>query len=97
MDRQPAIYLLTNKPNGTLYVGVTSNLVQRIWQHKSKTTKGFCGKYNLSMLVYFELFEDMYQAISREKQIKAGSRASKIVLIERGNMNWRDLYPDICD
>ena len=96
MDRQPAIYLLTNKPNGTLYVGVTSNLPQRIWQHKNKVTKGFCSKYNLTILVYFELFEDMYQAISREKQIKAGSRHSKIKLIENSNKDWKDLYLDIC-
>ena len=96
MDRQPAIYLLTNKPNGTLYVGVTSNLPQRIWQHKNKITKGFCSKYNLTILVYYELFEDMYQAITREKQIKAGSRKSKIILIEHHNKEWMDLYPEIC-
>ena len=96
MDRQPAIYLLTNKPNGTLYVDVTSNLPQRIWQHKNKITKGFSSKYNLTILVYFELFEDMYQAISREKQIKAGSRHSKIKLIENYNKEWKDLYLDIC-
>jgi putative endonuclease len=78
MNRQPAIYILANKPNGTLYTGVTSNLPQRIWQHKNKIAKGFCSKYNLTLLVYFELFEDMYHAISREKQIKAGSRQSKI-------------------
>jgi len=97
MNRQPAIYLLTNKPNGTLYTGVTSNLPGRIWQHKNKITKGFCSKYNLTILVYFELFEDMYSAISREKQIKAGSRKAKIKLIESVNQEWRDLYADICD
>ena len=97
MNRQPAIYLLTNRPNGTLYTGVTSNLRQRIWQHKNKTTKGFSNKYNLTILVYYELLEDMYQAISREKQIKAGSRKSKVMLIESLNKDWKDLYPDICD
>ena len=96
MKRQPAIYIITNKPNGTLYVGVTSNLAQRIWQLKNKVTKGFCSKYNLTILVYFELFEDMYQAISREKQIKAGSRKSKVMLIENLNNDWKDLYIDIC-
>ena len=97
MNRQPATYLLTNKPNGTLYTGVTSNLPARIWQHKNKITKGFCSKYNLTILVYFELFEDMYSAISREKQKKAGSRKAKIKLIESVNQEWKDLYADICD
>ena len=96
MDRQPAIYLLTNEPNGTLYVGVTGNLAQRIWQHRNKITKGFSLKCNLTILVYYELFEDMYQAISREKQIKTGSRNSKIRLIGNFNKGWEDLYPDIC-
>ena len=96
MDRKPAIYLLTNRPNGTLYTGVTSDLPRRIWQHKNKITKGFTYKYNLTKLVYFELFEDMYEAISREKQIKAGSRRAKINLIESINKAWDDLYSDIC-
>ena len=96
MSRQPAVYLLTNRPNGTLYTGVTSNLPKRVWQHKTKITKGFSSKYNLTILVYFELIEDMYQAISREKQIKAGSRKAKIRLIENINPDWKDLYPDIC-
>ncbi len=96
MSRQPAVYILTNKPNGTLYTGVTSNLPGRIWQHKNKVTKGFSAKYNLTKLVYFELFEDMYAAISREKQIKAGSRMAKLKLVESTNCEWRDLYPDIC-
>ena len=95
MNKQPAIYILTNKPNGTLYTGVTSDLPGRIWQHKNSFTKGFTGKYNLKLLVYFELFEDMYAAISREKQIKAGSRKVKIELIESVNPNWNDLYSDI--
>ena len=66
MNQLPAVYLLTNRPNGTLYTGVTSNLPKRLWQHRDKITKGFTAKYNLTMLVYFELFGDMYQAISRE-------------------------------
>jgi putative endonuclease len=99
MHRQPAVYLLTNRPNGTLYTGVTSNLPKRIWQHKNKVTKGSSFKYNLTRLVYFELLEDMYQAISREKQLKAGprkARKAKVNLIEASNPDWRDLYPDIC-
>ena len=96
MTRHPAIYLLTKRQNGTLYTGVTSDLPKRIWQHKNKITKGFTAKYNLTRLVYYEIFEDMYQAISREKQIKAGSRGSKIKLVESINPDWRDLYPDIC-
>ena len=95
MNRQPAIYLLTNKPNGTIYVGVTSNLPQRIWQHKNKIMKGFSYKYNLTNLVYFELYNDMYEAITRKKQIKAGSRKAKIDLIESVNPGWDDLYLEI--
>ncbi|MGB5277623.1 MAG: GIY-YIG nuclease family protein [Gammaproteobacteria bacterium] len=96
MYRNPAVYLLTNRPNGTLYTGVTSDLVKRVWQHKNKIARGFTYKYNLNQLVYFELFEDMYEAISREKQIKAGSRQAKIKLIESVNKDWKDLYQDIC-
>ena len=95
MNRKPAVYLLTNKTNGTLYTGVTSDLPKRVWQHKNKISKGFCTKYTLTKLGYFELFEDMYQAISREKQIKAGSRKAKVKLIESINPVWRDLYQDL--
>ena len=95
MTRQPAIYILTNKKNGTLYTGVTSNLPRRIWEHKNKITQGFSAKYKLNKLVYFEVFDEMYQAISREKQIKGGSRKAKIKLIESINQDWKDLYPDI--
>jgi putative endonuclease len=96
MQRQPAVYILTNRVNGTLYTGVTSNLPQRIWQHKNKEVAGFTAKYCITRLVYFELFEDMYQAISREKHVKSGSRKSKIELIEAFNPTWRDLYVEIC-
>jgi len=96
MKKQPAVYLLTNKPDGTLYTGVTSDLPRRMWQHKNKAMKGFSARYNLNRLVYFELFEDMYEAISGEKQIKAGSRKAKIKLIERDNPEWRDLYTEVC-
>ena len=97
MSEKPAVYLLTNKPNGTLYTGVTSDLPKRIWQHKNRAINGFSAKYNLTRLVYFELFDDMYTAISREKQIKAGSRRAKICLIERSNKAWRDLYRGITE
>ena len=76
MKKQPAIYLLTNKPNGTLYTGVTSDLPGRIWQHRNNATKGFTSKYNLKMLIYFELFEDMYSAISREKRKRKSKKSS---------------------
>ena len=95
MPKVSAVYFMSNRRNGTLYTGVTSNLPKRIWQHKNGITNGFCDKYNLRRLVHFELFEDMYEAISREKQIKAGSRKAKIKLINRINADWRDLYPDI--
>jgi len=95
MKRQAAVYLLTNKPDGTLYTGVTSDLSRRVWQHKNSVMKGFSARYNLNRLVYFELFEDIYEAISREKQIKAGSRKAKTKLIEHNNPEWRDLYTEV--
>lgn len=93
--KQPYIYILTNHRNGTLYTGVTSNLVQRIWQHKNKMLDGFTKKYDVSMLVYYELYDTMENAITREKQIKAGSRKKKLKLIETINPNWHDLYDEI--
>ena len=96
LERQPAIYLLTNRRYGALYTGVTNNLIRRVWQHKCKFVDGFPAKYNLTRLVYFETFEDMYEAISREKQIKGGSRKKKIALIRSINPEWRDLYDEIC-
>lgn len=92
---QPALYIITNRRKGTLYTGVTSNLLQRIYQHKNKLIDGFSKRYGLDQLVYFEIADDMLTAIAREKQIKAGSRARKIALIESLNPEWRDLYPDI--
>ncbi len=94
--KQPAIYIMANKPNGTLYTGVTSNLIQRIWQHKQGFVQGFTKKYHIKTLVYFETCEDMKSAIEREKQIKAGSRKKKIELIVSINPKWNDLYDDIC-
>ena len=91
--KNPFVYVLTNKPNGTLYVGVTSDLIKRIWQHKNSVTKGFTFKYNVHDLVWYEQHGSMESAILREKQIKAGSRQKKIQLIEGMNPTWEDLYP----
>lgn len=93
--KEPAIYIITNRKNGTLYTGVTSDIIQRIYQHKNGITKGFTSKYSCKTLVYFELHDTMYDAISREKQIKAGSRADKLRLIEGMNPTWKDLYEEI--
>ena len=93
--KQPAIYILTNKKDGVLYTGVTSNLVKRIFEHKNEITKGFASKYKCKMLVYYETFNDIENAILREKQIKAGSRQKKITLIESNNPDWKDLYETI--
>ena len=92
---QPAIYILASERNGTLYIGVTSNLVQRIWQHKSDLVEGFTEKYGVHSLVYFELLDDMFQAITREKQLKKWNRAWKLALIEKQNPTWQDLWPTI--
>ena len=92
---QPAIYILASQPHGTLYVGVTSNLIQRVWQHKNNLALGFSQKYGVHTLVYFELHATMADAISREKQLKAGSRAKKVALIEDLNPTWSDLYPGL--
>ena len=94
--KQPAIYIMANKPNGTIYVGVTSNLIQRIFQHKNNLCEGFTKKYNCKSLVYYEIFDDMESAISREKQIKSSSRDKKIMMIESMNKKWDDLYGLIC-
>ena len=96
MEKQYHIYIITNAHNTTLYVGVTSNLVQRIFQHKNKLVEGFTKKYNLHKLVYFEQTQDVQSAIAREKQLKSGSRKKKIALIEKANALWEDLYSDIC-
>jgi putative endonuclease len=93
--KQPAAYILASGRNGTLYVGVTSNLIGRVWQHKADLVEGFTRRYSVHDLVYFELCDDMLTAIAREKQIKAGSRARKVALIESVNSEWRDLYVNI--
>ena len=91
------VYIITNKNNTTLYIGVTSNLCQRILEHKLKRYQNsFSTKYNLSKLVYFEAFEDITDAIGREKQLKAGSRQKKLDLINAANQDWNDLYNEVC-
>ena len=96
IQKEPAIYMMANKPNGTIYVGVTNDLVRRVYEHKYNLMPGFTQKYACHRLVYHEAFETMFDAISREKQIKAGSRKKKIILIETLNPQWRDLYDTIC-
>ncbi|WP_047550205.1 GIY-YIG nuclease family protein [Methylotenera sp. G11] len=92
---QPCIYILASKKNGILYVGVTSDLIKRVWQHKNDLAEGFTKKYAVHELVYYEIHETMESAIAREKNIKAWKRAWKIELIERSNLVWRDLYHDL--
>lgn len=95
MDQQSYVYILTNKPNGTLYIGVTSSLIKRIYEHKNNVCDGFSKKYNTKQLVYFEIHDDIYQAITREKQLKKWQRDWKIKLIEKNNPYWVDLYDDL--
>jgi len=95
MDRQPCVYILTNQRNGTLYVGVTSNLSKRIWEHKNKVVEGFTEKYGLNNLVWYELHETMESAISREKTVKSWKRYWKLKAIEEMNPEWHDLYEDL--
>ncbi len=91
MPKQFYVYILASKRNGTLYIGVTSNLVQRTWQHKEGQADGFSKKYGIKNLVYFEVHETAESALTREKQMKKWERAWKIRLIERNNADWRDL------
>ena len=94
-DRQPAVYILASRMRGTLYTGVTSDLVQRVWQHRSGCVGGFTTRYDVGLLVWFEMHPSMESAIGREKAIKEWKRAWKLGLIEEANPRWRDLYPDI--
>ena len=92
--KAPAVYLITNKPYGTLYVGVTSNLLARVWQHKNDQVEGFSKRYNIHRLVWFEQHETMVAAITREKLIKGWFRDWKVNLVQADNPTWRDLYDD---
>ena len=93
MDKQPAVYIMSNQAGGTLYTGVTSRLLQHVYEHRTAVT-GFTARYRCHRLVYFALFDRMDVAIAEEKRIKAGSRAGKIALIEALNPSWRDLAED---
>ena len=95
MSKHPAVYILASKPHGTLYIGVTSDLIKRIWEHKQDFVEGFTKKYGIHTLVYFEQCDDMANAIQREKQLKKWNRAWKLELIETLNPEWRDLWPEI--
>ena len=95
MNRQPAVYILASKRNGTLYIGVTSNLIKRIWEHKNNLVEGFTRQYSIYLLVWYELHATMDAAIVREKQLKSWKRHWKLDLIEKDNPGWRDLYMDI--
>ena len=93
--KQPAVYIMANKRNGTFYTGVTSNLVQRAQQHRESLIPGFTARYECKMLVWHESHETMEAAILREKQIKGGSRRKKLALVESQNPTWRDLFEEL--
>ena len=95
MKRQPTVYILANNQNGTLYIGVTSDLVKRVWEHKNDLIEGFTRKYGVHQLAYYEMHTDMLAAITREKQLKKWNRAWKLELIEEKNPQWKDLWGEI--
>jgi putative endonuclease len=92
LSREPCVYILANRRQGTLYTGVTSNLAERVFRHRQGLTPGFTSRYGCNRLVFYERYERMDEAIAREKQIKGGSRARKISLVEAMNPEWNDLY-----
>jgi putative endonuclease len=96
MSKQPCVYLLSSGRNGTLYVGVTSNLIKRVWEHKNHVVDGFTKKYQVDRLVWYEVHETMESAIQREKAIKEWQRTWKLRLIEKFNPDWADLYESLC-
>ncbi len=95
MTKHPCVYILASKPHGTLYIGVTSHLIKRCWEHRNEFVKGFTKTYNVYRLVYYEIHPDMIVAIAREKQLKRWNRAWKLQLIENHNPDWRDLWEEI--
>lgn len=95
MSKHFYVYIMTNKDNSVLYTGVTNDLIRRVYEHKEKLIKGFTKKYNATKLVYYEIFENSYDSITREKQIKAGSRKKKLDLINKFNKEWKDIYYDL--
>lgn len=94
-NKQYYVYIMASKRDGMLYIGVTSDLLKRVYEHKNDLTRGFTNKYHIHNLVYFEVTEDINSAITREKQLKKWNRAWKIALIEKNNPDWRDLYSDL--
>ena len=96
MPKISYVYILASQRNGTLYTGITSNLVKRVWEHKQKIVSGFTAKYDIDKLVYYEQHENIMEAIKREKRLKAWLRKWKLALIEKNNPDWIDLYNDIC-
>lgn len=94
MEKMPRVYMLASRPGGVLYVGVTSELPKRVWEHKNHFVDGFCRKYNVDHLVWYEMHETMESAISREKALKRWRRQWKVALIEKTNPGWRDLFED---
>ena len=95
MIKQPAVYIMASERNGTLYIGVTSDLIKRVWEHKSNLVEGFTKRYSVHHLVWYELHESMNSSIEREKKLKEWKRVWKIRLIEENNPNWNDLYDSI--
>ncbi len=95
MNKQFYVYIMTNKNNAVLYTGVTNDLKRRVYEHKNKLLDGFTKKYNVDKLVFYEVYDDIKNAIAREKQIKGGSRAKKITLIEEMNSAWKELFDEI--
>ena len=95
MNKQPAVYIFASKRNGTLYIGVTSDLVKRVWEHRNNTGEGFTKRYGVHQLVWYEMHEGVESAIEREKQLKEWRRKWKLELIESTNPSWRDLYHTI--
>ncbi len=95
MPREYCVYILTNQSNSVLYTGVTNDLKRRVFEHREKLVVGFTKRYNVSKLVFYEVTDDVHAAISREKQIKAGSRQKKIDLFTKMNPEWRDMYEEL--
>jgi len=95
IEKHGYVYILTNAHNNVLYTGVTSNLAKRVYEHRNKLVEGFTEKYNVHKLVYYEIFDDIMSAITREKQIKGWLRSKKILLIEKSNPDWKDRYEEL--
>ena len=95
MERQYCVYILASRPQGTLYIGSTSELIKRVYQHKTGAADGFTKRYRIDRLVWFEIHANAYSMVTRERQLKAWERRWKIELIEKENPQWRDLYPEL--